>query len=245
MKLEDFNKVVERRVALIKEVLTSKGQEYVRGDDRLHNFKNSGRKKGVTPEKALTFFMLKHETSLDDIINDLDRGIIPTQKMIDEKIGDIINYYILLEAHFAERIAEVGNAYEKTVEGLLPHGGSKSGSWSAPMPSVQNLPKGATVLGPNDRRYTPAQNIIEAKADEICEQNGFGGVEAPLIKDVLIELLSKPVVVNLAMWYGVGLWASRCEFTEPLKGQHALVTSAYSPYDSICNLKNTLKKLQS
>lgn len=46
----------------------------------------------------------KHEVSIMDIIDDIDRGILPHPKLIDEKIGDSINYLVLLEALLYDRI---------------------------------------------------------------------------------------------------------------------------------------------
>lgn len=240
MKLDDFNKVVERRIALIKEVLTSKGQEYVRGDDRLHNFKNSGRKKGVTPEKALTFFMLKHETSLDDIINDLDRGIIPSQKMIDEKIGDIINYYVLLEAHFAERIAEAGNVYEKSAEAM----GTPAFNEPVRLP-LERLPEDARVL--HEPYFNPIEktHMADKKADEICEREKFTGPYAPFIRKKLVEIFSNPVVANADMVLIDNVWQSRCTFTKPLGVFDGAIATSTTPYTSVSKLAIRIRELQS
>ena len=103
MDTHNFNVVVSRRCELIKEVLAKKASEYARGD-RLSNFKSAGRMMDETPEKALLYFRLKHEVSIADIVNDLDEGELPTVELLEEKIGDSINYLILLEALIKERI---------------------------------------------------------------------------------------------------------------------------------------------
>ena len=47
--------------------------------------------------------MLKHEVSIRDIVDDLDKGVLPSDKMLLEKVGDVINYYLLLLALITER----------------------------------------------------------------------------------------------------------------------------------------------
>lgn len=101
---EFFNGVVRDRVELIQNVLLSKGKEYSRGNDRFSNFKTAARRLNVTPERALLGMREKHEVSIVDIINDLDGGILPSEELLEEKLGDSINYLILLEGLIKERI---------------------------------------------------------------------------------------------------------------------------------------------
>lgn len=75
--------------------LAVKGKEYVRNDDRMHNFNVAGRMKGITREQAIDGMRLKHIVSIDDIRNDIAVGKLPTTEVIKEKFGDAINYYIL------------------------------------------------------------------------------------------------------------------------------------------------------
>jgi len=101
---ENFDKVVKARVDKILKVLASKGAEYSgSGDDRLHNFKVAARISGETPEKSLWGMLMKHVVSVIDIIDDLDRGIVASKERVDEKVGDTINYLILLEGLLEER----------------------------------------------------------------------------------------------------------------------------------------------
>jgi len=99
-----FDAIVKARLKKIQTVLVAKGKEYSSEDDRFHNFNVAGRIAGTTPEKALYGMMLKHEVSVLDLIEmagtdttELDEG------MIDEKIGDNINYLILLEGLLKKR----------------------------------------------------------------------------------------------------------------------------------------------
>ena len=104
MKSERFDSIVADRCDSIKSILASKAKEYAKGD-RLHNFKVASAISNCTPERALKGMMMKHLVSVFDIIDDLDKNIVPTSELVDEKIGDLINYSILLEALLKERIS--------------------------------------------------------------------------------------------------------------------------------------------
>jgi hypothetical protein len=58
---------------------------------------------GSTPEKALWGLAMKHLVSIVDIVDGLEAGRVPAVALSDEKLGDMINYLILLEALLAER----------------------------------------------------------------------------------------------------------------------------------------------
>ena len=111
MSGEDFDDLVRRRCDLIKAVLTTKAGEYASVDDRFHNFKNSvGLSFHTGPEKIAWEFAVKHFRSLKDIMDHVETGYngYPTEDMIEEKIGDAINYLILIEGMIKERIREHG-----------------------------------------------------------------------------------------------------------------------------------------
>lgn len=104
MDIIDFNKIVDQRVEKIKATLITKAKEYANDLDRLHNFNRGAQISGQIREKVLNGFMLKHQISLLDILDNMEKGINPTREVIDEKIGDIINYLILLEASIINKI---------------------------------------------------------------------------------------------------------------------------------------------
>lgn len=103
MDTEQFMKIARNRLIRCEYVLQPKGEEYSRGDDRLHNFKGAAEITGETPEEALEGMWLKHVQSVRDIIQDLPN--LPDEKTMDEKFVDAINYIILLEALIRERMA--------------------------------------------------------------------------------------------------------------------------------------------
>jgi hypothetical protein len=109
MKASRFDEVVKERIDKINNTLVVKAKEYANDSNRLHNFDKAGSMGNQSREKALRGFLLKHIVSMDDIIESLDDNKLPTKQLLDEKIGDIINYYILLEACIVERLDNQGN----------------------------------------------------------------------------------------------------------------------------------------
>lgn len=94
--VKHLNNTVERRIELIKKILSRKGKEYAHGD-RLSNFYATASFLEITPEKAALNFVTKHIIALRDFINLLDDGVIEREEQWDEKIGDIINYMIIID----------------------------------------------------------------------------------------------------------------------------------------------------
>ena len=118
MDNKHFNEIVHGRQAKTKGILADKGLEYSPGLDRLSNFKTAARMLHCTPERALLGFLTKHLISIVEAINELEThqamGETFGYRFWDEKIGDSINYLILLEGLIIERIeaAEAAKAVE-------------------------------------------------------------------------------------------------------------------------------------
>lgn len=103
----DFDVVVSNRVKKIQSILGSKAKEYASGKDRYHNFHKAARMRDTTPERALDGMMMKHVVSVDDLLCWIDECPEKlTVEIVEEKIGDHINYLILLEGLLKKRIAE-------------------------------------------------------------------------------------------------------------------------------------------
>jgi hypothetical protein len=100
MTPEQFNNVLDQRIQLTRDLLASKAEEYAPDVDRLRNFKLGGVIQGITPEKCLLGYWTKHLCSIIDMINSEDTY---PQFLWNDKIGDAINYLILLEALTVER----------------------------------------------------------------------------------------------------------------------------------------------
>ena len=106
MKTEAFHEIVEDRCTKIKLVLANKAKEYAKDGDRLHNFKKGAKYGNCTTTRALFGMMNKHLVSVVDIFDDIDSGVLPSDAMLEEKFGDLVNYLILGEACIKEQLAE-------------------------------------------------------------------------------------------------------------------------------------------
>ena len=105
----NFDELIEERCKAIVATLAVKAFEYATEKSRFHNFEVAGRKLDKTPEKALMGMKVKHDVSVDDLVEWADK--CPEKlndHIINEKIGDNINYLILLEGLLKERV-ERGN----------------------------------------------------------------------------------------------------------------------------------------
>lgn len=103
---ERFEEVVNVFLDSIKETLVVKGREYRRNGKVFHNFDEGSRRSGLIREKVLDGFLLKHEISISDITNDLEKGILPKISTLDEKFGDNVIYLIIKMASIIDRIEQ-------------------------------------------------------------------------------------------------------------------------------------------
>jgi hypothetical protein len=97
MNNNEFNKIVQEMVTKCMDTLCKKGAEYG-AEDRLHSFKVAAGIEGTTPIQALAGMMAKHTVSVFDMCRECRAGADYPPAMWDEKIGDHINYLLLLWA---------------------------------------------------------------------------------------------------------------------------------------------------
>lgn len=102
MTAEKFNEIINERLITSTQLLCAKSEEYAT-EDKLHNFKVAARLQGCTPITALAGMMCKHTVSVYDLIRDHEEGKDIPKEVWDEKIGDHINYLLLLTALIEER----------------------------------------------------------------------------------------------------------------------------------------------
>ena len=115
MTREDFSRRVEKRIDLIRQILLTKHKEYAKDDNVFRNFDEAagGLSLHSTSAEVLWSYMTKHLVSIKDIVSD---NAPVTNEVVSEKIGDVINYLILLEAMLnqrAERHCKLKEAYDK------------------------------------------------------------------------------------------------------------------------------------
>ena len=96
-----FNEVIERQLELSRNTLCRKAGEYSIGGDRLHNFNQAARVDNESVEKAIWGMAKKHLSCVLDLVHGDAK---PTEGFLDEKIGDFINYLLILKAHFMNEI---------------------------------------------------------------------------------------------------------------------------------------------
>ena len=106
MKFDDFDRLVEYVVKeRIKGVMCAKSTEYARGGDKLYNFKRAAEVSGKTPLECLQGMKLKHDVSILDMLVDEANPDKESHslELWEEKIGDDINYLILMLALLYEK----------------------------------------------------------------------------------------------------------------------------------------------
>ena len=93
---QEADEIISNILHNVSEIMLVKAKEYVREEDRMHNFNQASFLSGKTREECLDGFRLKHIISSKDIINDInEKQNLPSIELVDEKYTDIINYYIL------------------------------------------------------------------------------------------------------------------------------------------------------
>ena len=102
MNTEDFDKIIHEQIKRCENTLCRKADEYAADDDRLHNFKVAAGIQNCLPTTALAGMMAKHTVSVYDMIRGLEEGESYPPELWDEKIGDSINYLLLLAAAVRE-----------------------------------------------------------------------------------------------------------------------------------------------
>lgn len=109
MTEQRFEQVVDETLQQIRDTLIVKGKEYRRNSNPFHNFEEGSRMKNISREKALDGMLLKHEISINDMTNDLDKGKLPSLSAVNEKFGDNLIYLLLKKAMFVDRIENDNN----------------------------------------------------------------------------------------------------------------------------------------
>lgn len=103
--MQDFDKLVQERCDAIKETLANKAFEYATEKSRFHNFEVAARKRNTTPEEALMGMKVKHDVSVDDLVEWAKNSPEKLNgHIINEKVGDSINYLVLLEGLLKRKV---------------------------------------------------------------------------------------------------------------------------------------------
>ena len=106
MSEKEFEYKIEKTLEKLKEVLITKGREYRRNQNPFHNFDEGAKRSGLIREKVLDGFLLKHEISIADMTNDLEKGILPSKEMVEEKFNDNLIYLLIKNVSILDKIEE-------------------------------------------------------------------------------------------------------------------------------------------
>ena len=91
--MTNWEKRIQGLLEYCEGLRVKKAQEYATADDRLHNFNVAAALSGITPEQALWGMAVKHVISLSDMIQSEQYY---RKEVWREKIGDMLNYLLLL-----------------------------------------------------------------------------------------------------------------------------------------------------
>lgn len=103
-KEEDFENSIAKTLAEIKDLLLSKGKEYRRDNNPFHNFERGAVITGKSREEVLQGFLLKHIISVEDMRNDLVKGVYPSIEKVHEKYNDILVYFLIEKTMLLENV---------------------------------------------------------------------------------------------------------------------------------------------
>lgn len=93
MTVEERDKTIRITIDKCMRVLKEKAEGYSTDEDVLHNFRVAAGLQGCSVTQALAGMMTKHTVSVYDMVNS---GQSYAPAVWDEKIGDLINYLLLL-----------------------------------------------------------------------------------------------------------------------------------------------------
>lgn len=108
MKVEEFEALFDTMLQEERQILFTKGQDYSGREDCLGNFKRLALQLGMTPERVLWVYLVKHLDSILSYINGTYGGSEP----IIGRIYDARNYLALLAGLIVDKgdaIIEIPN----------------------------------------------------------------------------------------------------------------------------------------
>lgn len=95
MNRKEFEKELTLLLDSIKQRFKVKGDEYATEESVFANFEKGSRILGIPPELVLDGYLTKHYVSYRVMLDSIFDGRHPSKELIDEKLGDIILYFIL------------------------------------------------------------------------------------------------------------------------------------------------------
>ena len=84
--------------------LSKKKGEYASDEDRLFNCKQPTSLFGINPAEVCLYYDSKHIASMVKIAQDANKGQLPSIELLQEKVGDYLNYGLLFYSVMLEMI---------------------------------------------------------------------------------------------------------------------------------------------
>ena len=103
MKEQEFNELLAHLFNNSRNRLLQKSNEFSRNDDRLHHFKRAAESLRRSPESVLLGEAIKDWILILDMVDDLGQDQNFALNWWEEKIGNVVNFMILLLALVRER----------------------------------------------------------------------------------------------------------------------------------------------
>ena len=100
---EAFESLLNRRIDAIRRTLGYKAREYGTEDERLHNFIEAAKFIRCHPVSTCLVELAKNLVCVVDMVKQVEAGNPPIWHAIDEKLGNAVNFLILLEAILKNR----------------------------------------------------------------------------------------------------------------------------------------------
>lgn len=100
-----YENAIESMIGHCGQILLKKHKEYAT-EDEFHNFNVAAALQDVTPQQALIGMMDKHVVSVHDLVNEHAEGRNIPADVWREKIGDNINYLLILWAMVEKGLAD-------------------------------------------------------------------------------------------------------------------------------------------
>lgn len=101
-----YMQLIEDMLKHCQATLASKHKEYANEESDYHNFDLAAALQSCIPERALIGMMDKHVVSVHDMVTAMENGWKPYAAYVQEKIGDNINYLLILYAMILERMGD-------------------------------------------------------------------------------------------------------------------------------------------
>ena len=117
MNQEAFESISNKLLDHAKNVRDTKAKHYATNDDRLANFRKASSLIGCKLPIAVTGMMIKHTVSIYDMVDSEFRGNTSDENSDElwlEKLGDQINYLLLLYASIQEAKGIFNEPYEES-----------------------------------------------------------------------------------------------------------------------------------